>query len=246
MKKICFFLALILSGMMYTGCKDDDSGPYVCRDCVDEPEALAANDNSGKGIYKGLVLGSSGTIKLDIANSDGSISGVLQLDGKKYELHPEDGAEYVADEGFKGMLYGTMVTEDDIEIYFTANDAGTQYLVAHDDVVIPGHDNAFISVMKEKSTELVEIFEGTYSGTDKGTFNLFVRRNGDGFGIWAAVSRGPDGDNYFFEGSVEDDLLVGGGGGVEITGKIAGDNITGTWDDLTGDGSGTWRGRRTL
>lgn len=66
-------------------CSDDETA-YTCKSCTDTPEASAANDNSGQGIYKGLVVGSSGTIKFDIANSGSGIVAVLTMDGEEYEL----------------------------------------------------------------------------------------------------------------------------------------------------------------
>jgi hypothetical protein len=111
-------------------------------------------------------------------------------------------------------------------------------------ITVPGHSNVVIRLFKEKSTQLVEAFEGTFGGDDSGTFNLVLIKNQAGEGEWIAIARS-DGDSYF-TGLVGDDGLFGGGGEIVIAGEIAGDNINGVWEHASNGANGTWKGKRTL
>jgi hypothetical protein len=57
-----------------------------CATCSATPTAVAANNTSNKGVYKGVVVGSTGTIKFDIANGGTTVTGTLVLDGVTINL----------------------------------------------------------------------------------------------------------------------------------------------------------------
>ena len=114
MKKI--IPLFILTGLLFvTSCKKSD-GPaapaYTCTTCHTTPDALAANDASSKGIYKGVVIGSSGTIIINIANGGSTITAIMVIDGVTVNLTSNvawvAGQPYVAD--FTGTMNGTAVT----------------------------------------------------------------------------------------------------------------------------------------
>jgi hypothetical protein len=233
--KMKILTIVMLAGLFLAGCSDDD-GPYVCSSCSDSPDALAVNDASGKGIYKGVVIGSSGTIILDIANSDATITGVLVIDDEEIELT----ADGVFDGGFEGYLYGTISSENDVSIGFYTNSTGSEYEIWS--VTIPGHPDAFVGVIKEYSDQLVEIFEGTYSGDESGTFNMVVLRDDDS-GEWYAATDG----ETFFEGEIDGGEVVGidDDQQIVIAGTLSGDSASGQWEDISG-GTGSWKAKRTL
>ena len=83
MKKIIPLFAL--TGLLFfTACKksDDAAAPaYTCATCHTTPDALAANDANSKGIYKGVVIGSSGTLTINIANGGTTITAIMVIDG---------------------------------------------------------------------------------------------------------------------------------------------------------------------
>ncbi|ADY54099.1 hypothetical protein Pedsa_3570 [Pseudopedobacter saltans DSM 12145] len=173
MKKILY--GVLVGAMLLTSCKKSSNhkeDPYTCTTCTQTPEGKAANDNSSKGIYKGVIIGSSGTIKFDIANtSSNSITATMVIDGKTVTLTTTTawnaGQLYVAP--FKGTLNGQEVT-----INFSVGASGSGATITS--ATIPGHANAIFSIAKETSTALVRCFEGTYetSNNEKGTFNIIV------------------------------------------------------------------------
>ena len=73
--------------------------------------ARAANDASSKGIYKGVVIGSSGTLTINIANGGATITGIMVIDGITVNLTSAvawvAGQPYVAD--FTGTMSGSAV-----------------------------------------------------------------------------------------------------------------------------------------
>ncbi len=231
---------------LFCACSEDDTvdeqpaTPYTCAVCVDEPEALPANDNQSAGIYKGVFIGSSGTIIFDIANSFTTITAVLQLDGETINLSStvtwEPGNAYLAP--FTGTHNNSPVS-----ITFEVGSDGENPTVVTSD--IPGHPGAIFTVVKETSNSLMECYEGTYHTTkpEDGTFNVILSRSE---GTWVAIAR----ENG--ETSSEDPVygtLVNGTTLVEESGitfaTLTGDVLTGSFVD-TGERTVTIEGERTL
>jgi hypothetical protein len=177
MKTIKYYsIIMLLLGAGFMSCKKtkekEKEDPYVCTTCSQIPEGVAANDNNSKGIYKGVVIGSSGTIKFDIANTtSNSIKATMVIDGITVTLTTTTawvaGQLYVAP--FKGTLNGQEAT-----VTFSVGASGSGATIVSSS--IPGHPNAIFSIAKETSTALVRCFEGTYQTSDneKGTFNIIV------------------------------------------------------------------------
>lgn len=232
------FMALFMA-LIFSGCGDDE-GPYTCTSCIDEPEANAAFDATGQGIYKGVIIGSSGTIKFNIDNGDdGSITALLVIDGDEIELTTE--SIYNPETGFQGCFINVAAG---VSICMYVSATGQEWEIYGID--IPNHNDVIIQIIKEYSDGLVRAFEGSYSGDDTGTWNMVMRLDENGNGVWVAISRRntePFEEGYF-EGEVGEGALVGGAGDVTVTGEITGDNIKGTWDNSLI--SGTWKGKRTL
>lgn len=234
-------LAALSCSAIFNSCKksDDSSTPtYTCTTCVSAPEAKAANDNLSKGMYKGVVVGSTGTIKFNIANDSSSITATMVLDGQTVVLTSNvtwtAGQSYMAP--FTGTLNGQAIT-----INFRVDfDGGNPIITSAD---IPGHPNATFDIVKETSSALIECFEGTYSTTEPetGTFNILLSRQ---LGKWGGVAR-KDGDptpneasGVIVNGMLKDD------DGHEI-GTLSGDNITGSFKD-SDNNTVTVNGKRTL
>lgn len=243
MKTITYYgIMMLLLATSIASCKkkENEEPPYVCTSCSQTPIALAANDNSSKGIYKGVVIGSSGTIKFDIANtSSNSISAVLVIDRVTVNLTTTYtwSAGGISMAPFVGELNGQDVT---INFSVGANGTGATIVSA----TIPGHPNAIFSLAKETSTAMARCYEGTYSTSDNetGTFNIIVSTLLKG---WTGKSR-KDGATTATDISgsyVNDKLYWGSGTNVEIA-TMNGDTFTGTFND--GSANVTVKGKRTL
>lgn len=245
MKTKFYTIILLLISISIISCKkktekeEEKETPYVCAKCTQIPEGVAAYDNNSKGIYKGIVIGSSGTIKFDIANTtSNSITATLVIDGKTVSLTTTTawiaGQLYVAP--FKGTLNG-----QEVSITFSVSATGSGATIVSS--TIPGHPNSIFSIAKETSTALLRCFEGTFQTSEnkKGTFNIIVSTLLKG---WTGKAR--------YEGSQSTDNISGtyvnntliDESGITIA-PINGDEFSGTFknaDKVTI----TVKGKRTL
>ena len=148
---------MIVTVISFSACKKSDNIPaatYSCTTCKTTPDALAANDASSKGIYKGLVIGSSGTIIFNIANNNTAITAIMVIDGITVNLASTvtwvARQAYVAD--LTGTLNGSVVT-----IHFSVGPSGSTPTVTSSTIL--GHPNVSLNIIKETSAGLVECFE---------------------------------------------------------------------------------------
>ncbi len=239
----CIFLAL-------NACKKDkDKDPdttknppvtssYKCSTCVQSPEAKTEYDGSSKGIYKGILVASTGTIRFNVGNDGSSITAIMVIDGETVSLSSsiawENGEPYIAP--FTGTMNGGPVS-----ITFSVAPDGNDPKVTASS--IPGHPNASFTLIKETSNALVEGFEGNYSISDgtKGTFNILLSRALD---KWGGVAR----ENGTFhdeniKGTIDGGKIIDRDG--KTLGTLSGDEISGSFQD--GDGKTvTISGKRTL
>lgn len=243
MKKIISFIVLaIFASAIFISCKkssDPTPTPFKCATCSATPTAVAANDASSKGIYKGVVSGSTGTIVFDILNAGATITAKMVLDGVTVNLTSSvtwvSGQPYVAP--FTGTFNGSAIS-----ITFSVGITGSTPTVTTSS--IPGHPGSSFVIAKETSTSMIEAFEGTYHTTlpEDGTFNLLLSRTAR---IWGADARknGATGTTGSAEGSITaDNKLVDTG---TTVGTLSGDEINGS--SLDGNGKTvTITAKRTL
>ncbi len=239
-----FLLPIVISGMLLSACSKDDgeeeepnAPAYVCATCADSPEALIENDNSNKGVYKGIFVGSTGTISINIQNGSDLITATLVIDGVSINLtssvEVENGQPFVAP--FEGIFNGEPVV-----LTFSVGLSGATPTVLSSD--IPGHPNAVFEIYKETSTSLIEAFEGTLTRNgEPGTFNVVLST---ALGMWSGVAQEVNtGEISYGEGIINgsNQLLDE----VRVIGTITGDEINGSFTG--GDGEQViLTGQRTL
>lgn len=167
---------IFLLGMFMSSCTKEEGTAavtYTCTTCKTTPDALAANDASVKGVYKGIVIGSTGTISINIQNGSSTITATMVLDGVSIPLTSTvsvvDGQSYVAP--FTGVINGSAMS-----ITFSVAVGGTSPTITSSS--IPGHPNAIFLLSKETSTSLIEAFQGTYTYDGQtGVFNIIIARS---------------------------------------------------------------------
>lgn len=248
MKKILIGITLI--SFVFAGCKKDDPNPidtpsYTCTTCKSTPDAIAANNTSSKGIYKGIFIGSSGTIMFNIANGGSAITAVIVINGVSVNLTSSvmwvSGQPYVAP--FTGTFNGASITVN----FAVGLSGGTPTVTSSN---IPGHPNASFTIVKETSTDLLEAFEGTYTTTlpETGTFNMLVLRSLNQFGGKARKTGGAPADDSNFNGTLTGNKLympVGSATNIVQVGTFNIDQLNGSFQD-TNNKTITITGRRTL
>ncbi len=238
MKKLFFALGAL--AILGTSCSKDEATPtppYECTACASVPDAAAANNTSSKGIYKGVVTASSGTITFNISNTSDTIYAVLVLDGQTINLAAatpwSSGSSYIS--AFTGMLNGQPVTVN----FEVGSDGSTPIITSSN---IPGHPNAEFTVVKETSTMLIEGFQGTYTeGTStSGVFNILLSRDAN---IWGGSSReNGDTTSQSHSGIIDNNRIMEDGTHI---GTLNGDNISGSFVNSSSQ-TVTLLGRRTL
>jgi len=245
MKNVHYYfvaLALIVTGTFSCSKgKDSNKKPaYTCATCKTTPDAVAANDASNKGIYKGIIIGSSGTVKFDLANSGSSLTATLTIDGVTATLTAsvtmQNGDTYVS--AFTGTWSGQPVT-----ITFSVGAGGQNPTVTSFN--IPGHTSATFTLAKETSNALIECFEGAYNSTrpETGTFNLLLSRNLKLFG-GAARKTGSSESNSFHGIINANNDLVDADGGKVLT-RLTSDALEGSFVDGN-NATVTVTGKRTF
>jgi hypothetical protein len=239
MKKLltpAFVLLAILS-IMVSGCKKDDetSDAYTCTACTQTPDALAANDASSAGVYKGALLGSSGTINIILLNGGTTNTALVSFDGGTATLTTQDLSQWTAGQPIYNALFsGVTNTGDSVAAYFSVDANGQNPTVQ---VLIPGH-TVVVDVYKELSTSLVKAFEGTYTGDNQGGFNVILQGND-----YIILSDGAQlTESTLVNGRIE----FTSSNGTVVDGDFTdADNANGTWAESGGD-HGTWTFKRTL
>ncbi|WP_316766389.1 hypothetical protein [Pedobacter frigiditerrae] len=176
MKKITsamLILAFVTSTILGCKKKTTEEPVYKCTTCKTTPDAVAANDASNKGVYKGVIIGSSGTIKFDLSNTGTTITATMVLDGITATLTST--VAIVAGTTYVGAFTGTWNGQP-VSVTFSVNPTGQNPVVTAFN--IPGHATSSFNIIKETSNQLIECFEGTYDSTrpEKGTFNIVLSR----------------------------------------------------------------------
>lgn len=204
---------------------------YKCVDCKTSSSAKPAYDNSNLGVYKGVLIGSSGTFTITMQENDTTAS--LSFDGKNLVLTK------TKFESTGGNLEATFKS-DSVVLSISVSSNGS---VASVSTTIPGHTNIITSVLKEKSGALVKAFEGSFTGNkgSSGVFNM-VTVDSTVYVIW----KNTDGNSGTVNGTVNTNKLTGtGAGALNVNGTFTdSDNANGTWSQPAE--SGTWAGKRTL
>ena len=80
-KQILKTIFSLLTLLSILSCSNSDSNGDSNQNLSQVPLAKSQYDNSNFGIYKGVFIGSSGTIILDISNSANSFTATLIIDG---------------------------------------------------------------------------------------------------------------------------------------------------------------------
>lgn len=232
MTKTFFLSMLLMCSVTLFSCSKKDEKPNTV--LTETPTAKVQYDASNFGIYKGVFVGSSGTIVIDINNS-GTISSTLKIGAKTYNFSTSQTIK----ENEASILTFTSGTD-----HFTFTVAASGANPSISDLVISGHVDAILLVVKETSTALVKCFEGTYNGSDAGILNAVIYNNKFTALVKSTTTVGFD---AVAEGTVKDNKINAGSvsSGETFNGTLTGNDFVGNWDNSLSGDSGTWKGTRT-
>ncbi|MDR0835120.1 MAG: leucine-rich repeat domain-containing protein [Tannerella sp.] len=214
------------------------------------PEARSEFDNRNGGIYKGVLVGSTGTFKIVL--QDGKQQAEAFFDGEPQTLFPSEPVNITA--GQPVRIYFRSI-DGRFSLVFSVDGDGQNPLV---EAYIPDHPMTGLAV-KETSTQLAEVYEGRYNGkmtfngeegtlNTAGSFNVIVQGN--------RISGLTNSDGlyqpYTLSGNINGtSLSATGNDGVSpplnITGTLGTGTVSGNWSHSLPDvglGSGTFSGKR--
>jgi len=231
MKKI---FTLLLIGIFCIGCSSDsDSGSGTS--LATTPSAKVEYDSSNFGIYKGVIIGSTGVITINIKN-DGNLKATLVIDGVT-STYTSTG-EVALNQPINNLRFTNGSNTFDINVSANGND------IVVTDSNIENHLGATFNIVKEYSTDLVKCYQGTYTGTnDNGVFNIIIIDQ-NLYGL-SRSNTFPESDTLFLNGDFIQNTISGTFDGGTFSGSTSGNNISGTWQNLSQE-TGTWTGQRTL
>jgi VCBS repeat-containing protein len=237
MKQTILILSLV-AGFLACNKNDDKNpkeDPYQCTTCIQSPEAKAEYDVSSAGVYKGILVGSTGTIALYLYNTGTEVKALVSFDGKSGTLTCATLGSWIPGQAISNALFTGTIDNEQVSATFSVDANGQNPQVT---VQIPGHD-VHVAVYKETSSALIRSFEGTYSGDNSGIFNMVF--TGDDFTLIS------DGDGDPVSGTVVNGTIHLEFNGTTVDGAMEGsDAISGTWVDSNSGKSGTWSAQRTL
>lgn len=234
MKKI---ILLLVFSLAFASCSDDDnndSTPPSNDDTLSTtPEAVALHDASNYGVYKGIFVGSSGTVYVNINNST-TVSAKMVIDGTVYNFTTSE--TVTNGEDISGLTFTNGTSSFDFNVLAD----GENPLV--DNLNISGHPNATVQLFKEYSFAHIKCYLGTFSGDSVGVFNLAT--TSDGYALGLAL---PNDDTFaiYMDGSVEGNSIIGTFEGGTFSGTINNNTISGTWQNSVPE-NGSWTGTRKL
>ena len=249
--KAVFIASLIV---LFSACnddKDDDkSGAGTSK------ETTAEFDNSNFGLYKGIIVGSSGTVKIEINNGNNVAKATIKIDGNTDNLTcsvPLTSGQKVTNAEFTGNFSS---------FSFSVDANGSNPVVSN--ININGHDDVGMAVLKEKSFNIAYCYEGISTGGNnhRGVFNVVCTSS-----EFSGIIKGDDGFTAGLYGSIDANGNYAGSSTttfyplddhipidvmVTYKGRFVGDNLEGTWETSWNvfsesfKNSGTATGRKTL
>jgi len=235
-----FWILLLTPVIGLVSCEKENTPRLAKLGLTDTSETKPYLDTTNFGIFKGVLTGTSGTIKITFNNGNNVMKAFIQLDSFQEELtctQPYAVSELVVAALFEGSCSSFTFTVD-------ANGENASI----DNIFVAGRINVFGVIAHEKSNQVVHCYESKFTGSQQGRFN-FIRYGNRAQGI----ARNNAGDTYVGKGLITGDIFKVNlynsatqvrifQGGIEGTG----DYFSGSWLEEDGSLSGVFNGVRTL
>jgi hypothetical protein len=240
-------IAAFVLGAFLASCDKKDDGQETG---TSSTETTVEFDHSSFGIYKGVIVGSSGTLKIEINNGNSSAKAWLTIDGQSDVLTCS--ATFTEGQAIRNAAFTGAFSS----FTFSVDADGGNPVI--ENLSIEGHSNVVVVVIKETSNSVVAAYEGTYTGGNNAAGVLNIARNNNRF---AGSVKGDDGFTAGLSGTIDGNGNFSGTShttfnGLSVTltysGKFTGDNVSGTWnnswqvEEETRTNSGSFSGSKTL
>lgn len=162
MKTIVYLFAL--SVILFSACKKSSTEEQLPDGLPKTAETKSQYNNTSFGVYKGVILGSSGNIILRINNGDNTVKGYLTIDNQNDTLATTQ--QLIAGQPIVNLNLTGRISS----MTFSANADGSNAKISN--LNIAGHPNPTALIVHENSTQQVLLYEGTFSGDLNGRINF--------------------------------------------------------------------------
>lgn len=237
-----FLMFLVLSSLFY-GCTESTEKTISNENLT----ANVAYDNSNYGIYKGVFIGSTGSILINIKN-DNSVIAIMTINDS--ETIYSSKTNVIANQTSKvNFVNGS----NSFEFHVDGN--GQNPTISK--ILISGHRDAEMAVAKETSTSFVKCYLGTYTGPDFGTFNIICKYgkvpylSGMLVDEWLMTGIGKSkkhnqsftiGGLANFKGEINGVYSTGSTQAGTFVGTYGETLINGSWENIAAKTTGNWSG----
>ena len=229
---------IILTIVFITACTKNETPALPSLNFIDTSETKAFLDTTNFGIYKGVLTGTTGRIKLYFNNGDTLQKAIITIDSLSDTLVCTE--QYSIGQPVIAALFIGRISS----FTFTTDASGKN--ASLDNFIITNRINVFGVIAHESKTDIVYCYESKFTGSEKGNFNFISYGNqtqglainalgqtfiGKGLltgKIFKLILNGPLNAQSIFQGGIEDTK----------------DYFTGTWAKSTNQ-SGVFSGTRT-
>lgn len=236
MKKVILFVLIALA---FSCSSSEDSTQTPPTSDIDNsglpmtPTAVIQYNDSNFGIYKGIVVGSAGTIVINLMNDDAT-SATMVVDGVTHTFTTAD--IITLDQPINAMIF----TSGNNSFKFSVDGNGLNPNMSN--LILENHPDASGEVIKEYSDALVRCYVGTFSGDDEGDLTLMRIENS----VYGLTKSNTEEDSHFIEGTIDTNLVINGVLTVgTFKGYVNGATLSGTWKESSSV-NGTWTSQRVL
>lgn len=230
-----FILLLVFTITLSSCSKDDNNSSPAPEDSLStSPEAKVEYDANNYGVYKGIFVGSSGTVYVNINNS-GSVSARMVIDGIATAFTTAESV--TMGQEISGLTFSNGSSSFDFNVLADGENPSI------DNINMSGHPNAAVQMFKEYSFAQIKCYLGTFIGSQSGVFNIAT--TADGYALGLAAPTG-DPNAIYLDGTIENGTsLTGTFEGGTFIGTINNNEMSGSWQNSVPE-SGTWSGKRKL
>lgn len=234
-----FVAAVLLISCFMSSCTKENTPRLPALGLADSSETKPWLDSTNFGVFKGVLTGETGRIKIYFRNGDTIMKAHLTIDSLEDDL--------VCTEIFQigQPVVAAQFTGTRSSFNFTVDETGLQ--ASLDNILVDGRINVYGVIAHESTSNLVYCYESKFTGGQRGQFN-FIRYMGN---LAQGLARTENDDTFFGKGLVTGDafkLTLHGPlgavrtfqGGIESTG----DYFSGSWLESTPI-SGVFNGVRT-
>lgn len=259
--KHSFLSVLAISTLLFAySCSKSDKPEEkeIDKPLVTVPDAAPVHDGKSGGVYKGVIIGSTGTVKIILQGN--TVSAEVTIDGKTKVMTPQNlPVGWTSGQSLEDIVFAA----DNWTLTFSVSANGDEPYVSA--VSIPGHTNVAVCIVKERSTTLAKVFEGSFGEADTafvGTMNFLITSENDRDTVLGIIQKQVTGLNQFLFGKYgnndgKESLSIFGvfyneGTIFRASGELKDDEIEGGWKAYYGFNnsppfdSGYWKAKRTL